>query len=438
MVKWESRWLCHLLYDFHSKFRHFIILIIGIDPLIAACQYYRERVDDFPSSFWFPELFGRLFLPLRCLCSQILPGFSFPVFAPARESRARGWRGSEHGGSCTLCSHVAQSDLSSSPPWLFLPHFSSTSDWPSFQKTKSLSPLAGCYSMSHLEHEGPNETTSTTWRVAQYDWSFDFLVSCFRPSRTFEMDYFDSLSPDIPSRIFSFTTTPTISRCCRISRNSLQIIQSNPNLHQEVDLFKLDRKQDLPLILFILSKYSYLSRNTMKHVFIHTAFMKQESSPQEPVIRDAFEIFDSRTSSSSSLDHNPSLLEYSFEGISMIVQAPHPSRATLQYLSFQIPNSHQFNVQRINHLIPYLDQHLPNLKGLFFYVPDALEDIQCGSDSSRMVVIKNNFSSSKTWMTQYNEADLIKLLQHMRSFCRGQAWTRFCGWKKLSNRSFDH
>lgn len=264
----------------------------------------------------------------------------------------------------------------------------------------------------------------------------DLLTFCFLLSTitTSKMDYFDSLSPDITSRILSFTNTPTISRCCRISRNSLQIIQSNPNLHQQVDLFKLNRKQDLPLILFNLNKYSYFSRNTIKHVFINTAFMKQERSPQEPVFRDAFEIFDSR--SSSSLDHNPSLSNYSFDGIPMIIQALYPSRATLQYLSFQIPDSHQFNVQRINHLIPYLDQHLPNLKGLFFYVPDALEDIQCGSDGSRTMVIKNNFPLSKTRMTQYDEQDLIKLLQTMRIFCRGQGLTRFCidgGENKMSS-----
>lgn len=213
------------------------------------------------------------------------------------------------------------------------------------------------------------------------------------------MDYFNSLSPDIASRILSFTSTPTISRCTRLCRVTRNFINSTPILHQEVDLSQLDRKEDLPLILYELQKRSILSSNTIKSVSINLAFVKQGESDQEQESRDAWSEWEDRISGL----HQTSPQDYTLDGIHSIIKALYPSRSSLESLSFRIPKNHELNLERITFLIQTFDKDFPGLRSVCFYVPDGLEDLECEFQNLRRVVIKNDHPNSKVRTTQYSD-----------------------------------
>jgi len=93
----------------------------------------------------------------------------------------------------------------------------------------------------------------------------------------------------------------------------------------------------------------------------------------------------------------------------LITETLYSSTLSLESMSFQLPEDHELNLQRISTLIYNSDQTVLNLKSLEFYVPDSLEQLESGIHGHKKVVIQNTLPPQKARRTDCTQRERSSL-----------------------------
>lgn len=208
------------------------------------------------------------------------------------------------------------------------------------------------------------------------------------------MDPFSHFPEELSTQIFSFTNTPTIRRCTRLSRSIKSRIESSQSIHRKVDLLELNQSNDLPLIIQEIFRSSQLAAGRIQDIKIDMSFL--HSAPAAPA----------------------EWLKSLFGGFRV-------AERSVESLTFRFPTTVKNNISNVS-LIVSIFHELREVKSAFlkinhlsFFIPESLDEVECSSpDGTIKVTVK---SIGNPFYYKIDDKGLIKLLDQMKKFCGGKS-----------------